>query len=135
VEWGKFVAEFRSGRFSGYRYLKGGWPLTTPGSPRRPSPSQLRGPHLATAKGISFGYTLGQLRSAYGQLRFAGVDKWKAANGVVFVVDAAKEPEPPSSKVVEVKFGTCGAFWQACMGGASVTPPSPTTGHGRRPKG
>ncbi len=25
-EWDEFVAEFRSGIFSGYRYLKGGWP-------------------------------------------------------------------------------------------------------------
>ena len=98
------------GIFSGYRYLKGGWPLTTPGSPRRPSPSALHGPHLATAKGISLGSTLGQLRSAYGDVRFVGVDKWQAANGVVFVVEAAREPEPLSSKVVEIKFGACGDF-------------------------
>lgn len=38
--------------------------MTTPGSPNQPPPSQLRGPHLATAKGISLGSTLGQLRSA-----------------------------------------------------------------------
>jgi hypothetical protein len=110
VEWGELVAEFRLGIFSGYRYLKGGWPLTTPGSPRRPPPSALHGPHLATAKEISLGSTLGQLRSAYGEVRFVGVDKWQAANGVVFFVDAAREPEPPSSKVVEIKFGTCGDF-------------------------
>jgi len=110
VEWGELVAEFRLGTFSGYRYLKGGWPLTTPGSPRRPPASALHGPHLATAKGISLGSTLGQLRSAYGNARFVGVDKWQAANGVVFVVDAPREPEPPSSKVVEIKFGTCGDF-------------------------
>lgn len=109
VEWGELVAEFRSGTFSGYRYLRGGWPLTTPGSPGRPPPS-LHRPHLATAKGASLGTTLGQLRSAYRELRFVGVDKWQAANGVIFVVDAVKEPEPPSSKVVEIKFGACGDF-------------------------
>jgi hypothetical protein len=65
---------------------------------------------LATAEGISLGSTLLQLRSAYGDVRFIGVDRWQAANGVVFVVDAAREPEPPSSEVVEIKFGTCGDF-------------------------
>jgi hypothetical protein len=110
VEWGELVAEFRSGAFSGYRYLKGGWPLTTPGSPRRPPPSQLHGPPLATAKGISLGSTLEQLRSLYGDVHFVGVDKWRAADGVVFVVDAAREPGPPPPRVVEIKFGTCGDF-------------------------
>jgi hypothetical protein len=27
-----------------------------------------------------------------------------------FVVDALRDPEPPSSKVVEIKLGTCGDF-------------------------
>jgi hypothetical protein len=50
------------------------------------------------------------LRSVYGDVRFVGVDKWPVTNGVVFVVDAAREPEPPSSRIVEIKFGTCGDF-------------------------
>jgi hypothetical protein len=110
VEWGELVAEFRLGSFSGYRYMKGGWPLTTPGSPRQPLPSGDAGLALATAKGISLGSTLGQVRLAYGELHFAGVDKWRAANGIIFVVDALRDPEPPSSKVVEIKLGTCGDF-------------------------
>jgi hypothetical protein len=65
---------------------------------------------LATAKGISLGSTLGQVRLAYGELHFAGVDKWRAANGITFVVDALRDPEPTSSKVVEIKLGTCGDF-------------------------
>ena len=65
---------------------------------------------MATAKGISLRSTLAQVRSAYGGLRFTGVDKWRAPNGVVFVVNATREPEPLSSKLVEVKFGTCGDF-------------------------
>ena len=110
VEWGELVAEFRLGSFSGYRYLKGGWPLTTPGSPSGPTSSQSRGPYLATAKGISLGSTLGDVRSAYGKLSFIGVDKWRPAKGIVFVVNAEHEPEPPSSRVTEIKFGTCGDF-------------------------
>ncbi len=39
-----------------------------------------------------------------------GVDKWRPVNGIVFVVNAAHEPEPPSSRVTEIKFGTCGDF-------------------------
>lgn len=110
VEWGQLVAEFRLGTFSGYRYMKGGWPLTTPGPLRRPAPSGQADIPLATAKGISLGSTLGQVRLAYGKLHFVGVDKWRAANGIIFVVDAPREPEPPSSKVVEIKLGTCGDF-------------------------
>ncbi len=110
VEWGELVAEFRLGSFSGYRYLKGGWPLTTAGSPSGPSSSQSHGPYLATAKGISLGSTLGDVRAAYGKLSFIGVDKWRPVNGIVFVVNAEHEPEPPSSRVTEIKFGTCGDF-------------------------
>jgi hypothetical protein len=110
VEWGQLVAEFRLGTFSGYRYMKGGWPLTTPGPLRRPAPSGQADMPLATAKGISLGSTLGQVRLAYGKLHFVGVDRWRAANGIIFVVGAPREPEPPSSKVVEIKLGTCGDF-------------------------
>lgn len=110
VEWGELVTEFRLGRFSGYRYLKGGWPLTTPGSPGRPSPSQLHGPPLATAKGITLGSTLGQFRAAYANARFIGVNRWRVRSGLVFVVEASREPAPTSSKVMEIKFGTCGDF-------------------------
>jgi hypothetical protein len=49
---------------------------------------------------ISLGSTLCQFRSVYGDVRFVGADKWRLANGVVFVVGGAKEPEPQSSKVV-----------------------------------
>jgi hypothetical protein len=35
VAWHDLIAEFRDGRFSGYRYIRGGWPLKTPGSRRR----------------------------------------------------------------------------------------------------
>ena len=78
------------GDLSDYRYMKGEWPLTTPGSPRRPLPSEHAGLVLATAKGFS----LGQLHLAYGELHFAGVDKWRAANGIIFVVIRSESPSP-----------------------------------------
>jgi hypothetical protein len=110
VEWGDLVAEFRLGTFSGFRYLKTGWPLTTPGSPREASPPKTVFPKLATAKGISLGSTLAQLRRAYRPLRSVGTDEWRSANGLTFVDDAKHDPEPPSSRMIEIKVGTCGDF-------------------------
>jgi hypothetical protein len=108
--WGDLAAEFRAGTFSGYRYSAGGYPLTTPGSPHESSPPKTRSPRLATATGISLGSTLAELRAAYRGLRPIGVDNWRAPNGLVFVDDAEHDPEPPSSRLVELKIGTCGGF-------------------------
>jgi hypothetical protein len=109
VEWADLVAEFRSNKFSGYRYIKGGYPLTTPGSPREPPPKTVF-PRLATAKGITLGSTLAQLRAAYRVLRSVGADRWRSANGLVFVDRALHDPAPASSPIIEIKIGTCGDF-------------------------
>src|ERR1700688_1503036 len=91
VVWGDLGVEFRSNLFSGYRYRS----LT---------------PKLATATGISLGNTLAQVRAAYGKLGFVGTDRWRAPTGLVFYDDAMHDPEPPSSRIVEIKIGTCGDF-------------------------
>ncbi len=109
VEWGDLTAEFRSNIFSGYRYMKGGYPITTPGSPHEAHPPKGATPDLATAKGISLGSTLAQVRAAYGRLAFVGTDRWRA-DGLVFYDDAQRDPEPASSRIVEIKTGTCGDF-------------------------
>jgi hypothetical protein len=101
VAWGDLVAEFRAGTFSGFRYVVGGWPLTTPGSPRRASPPVAK---LATSRGISLGDTLARVRGAYGVLRLVGTDRWRSPSGLVFV------DEPRSRHIVEIKTGTCGDF-------------------------
>jgi hypothetical protein len=109
VEWGDFVAEFRLGVFSGYRFVRGGYPLTTAGSPRDASPPAGVSPALATARGITLGSTLAELRALY-RLRRAGANLWRAPNGLLFVDDAKRDPVPPASRIVEIKTGTCGDF-------------------------
>jgi hypothetical protein len=109
VEWGDFVAEFRLGTFSGYRFVRGGYPLTTARSPREASPPAGVSPALATAGGITLGSTIADLRSLY-RLRRAGANLWRASNGLLFVDDAKRDPVPPASQIVEIKIGTCGDF-------------------------
>jgi len=109
VEWHDLVAEFRLGRLSGFRYLAGGWPLTTPGSPRE-TPSRAVSPRLATARGISLGDTVARLRGAYGVLHLVGTDRWRSDGGLVFVDGAARPARPLSRRIIEIKLGTCGDF-------------------------
>ena len=109
VVWGDLVTEFRLGRFSGYRYVRAGYEIVIPHGPSAPAP---RGPTagLATAKGITIGSTLAQVRAAYRPLTSVGTDRWKAANGIVFVDGAKRDPVPPSSRIIEIKSSTCGDY-------------------------
>lgn len=109
VEWGDFVAEFRAKVFTGYRYIKGGYPVPNARAGRNPSQS-IPFPHLATAKGITLGSTLATLRQRYGTLQLIGADDWRADNGLIFVDNARRDPVPPSSRIIEVKINTCGAY-------------------------
>lgn len=109
VAWGDLIAEFRLNRFSGYRYVAAGYRLPIPGGPRAPAP---HGPtaDLSTATGITLDSTLGQVRAADRSLASIGTDKWKAKSGIVFVDAAARDPEPPSSRIIEIKTSTCGDY-------------------------
>ena len=108
VAWGELYAEFRLGEFSGYRYLRDGWPPKT--YAHRPPPPKVVSPRIATAKGITLGSTLAQVRAAYRPLQRAGADWWRSPNHLVFVDDAERDPIPPTSRIIEIKTGTCGAF-------------------------
>jgi hypothetical protein len=110
VEWGDLVTEFRSGRFSGFRLIKGGYPLRTAGSPREQSPSKSVSPKLAVSAGVSLGSTVAELRAAYRPLQRIGADMWRSTDGLIFVDDAKRDPVPPTSRVIEIKIGTCGGF-------------------------
>ncbi len=107
--WGDFAAEFRSNRFSGCRYVEGGFPIATPGSPHARPPTATS-PRLSTARGITLGSTLAQVRAAHVRLRRIGADTWRTASGLVFVDNATGDPVPPTARIVEIKIGTCGAF-------------------------
>jgi hypothetical protein len=104
--WGHLYVEFRDGRFSGYRYVENGWPPNRYGT--KPRPSSL--PRLATSNGITLGSTLSQLRRAYGRLDLVGTDRWMVGRGLIFYDDSKTEPPARSSRIIEIKIGTCGDF-------------------------
>ena len=109
VEWGDLAAEFRSNMFSGYRYIVGGYPLTTAGSPHEAATPKVLSPDLATSKGISLGNTIAQARAAYGTLRLTGAESWETPNGLELVDDANIGKVPPT-RIYEIKIGACGGF-------------------------
>ena len=102
VAWHDLIVQFRHGRFTGYRY----W-VNSSGSPP-PSASDVS-PRLRTARGISLGSTFAQVESRY-RLTQTGTDFWKATNDIVFALDSATFPSPPTSPVYEIKtYGVCPA--------------------------
>lgn len=102
---GDLAVEFDLNRFSGYRYVRGGLRLTTDGR----TPKTVF-PKLATATGILLGSTLAALHTAYKRLRNVAADRWTAPGGVMFVDNAERLPAPPSSRIIEIKLGTCGDY-------------------------
>jgi hypothetical protein len=107
VAWGHLYAEFRDGRFSGFRYMTARW---LPQRVEKSTPSTAVRPKLTAAKGVTLGSTLGQLRARYGRLDLIGTDRWKTPDGLVFYDSAKRAPPSASSRVVEIKFGTCADF-------------------------
>lgn len=109
VVWGDLLAEFGYGKFTGYRYVTAGYAIEIPGKHSAPAAHGSTA-DLTTASGITTGSTLAQVRDAYKELAFIGTDRWKARNGIVFVDNALRDPEPPSSRIIEIKNSTCGDY-------------------------
>lgn len=102
VEWGHLYVEFRRGRLTGFRYLRGGW------EGRAVKPGRVL-PTLVTSKGVSLASTLAQVRDGYRTLKVVGTDRWQSRDGLVFYVSyLVTQPPPPESRITEIKYGTCG---------------------------
>ena len=94
VAWHDLIAQFKDGRFSGYRY----W-VEQPGRPISPK--------LTTGKGVTIGTTFGQLRQAY-RLTQSGTFFWSAA-GMTFGLAGDTYPSPAGAPVYEVTVTACPA--------------------------
>lgn len=105
VAWHDLIAQFRNGRFSGYRYLAGG-PAGV--SPTITTLRSATVPKLATATGITLGDTFAEVRRAYPVLRQSGSDFWRTASGIVFAFDAPTDPVA-TSLIYEIKNDACPA--------------------------
>lgn len=106
VAWGHLYVEFRSGRFSGFRYIVRGWPPTQAGT----KPLRSDRPSLTTPHGVTLGSTLHELHVAYRRLGHIGSDRWRSPDGLIFYDSANRDPEPATSRIIEIKIGTCGDF-------------------------
>lgn len=110
VEWNELAAEFWSGRFTGYRYVKGGLDQARRSRPDRLWMASSPSPYLSTPGGITLGSTLAQVRAAEGQLRMVGTYRWQAANGMIFGGSWSAPSGGPSSPIIEVKVHACGDY-------------------------
>jgi hypothetical protein len=106
VAWQHLYAELRNGRLVGFRYIADGWPSSGVGKGVIPSDQ----PPLVTTRGIRLGSTLGQARAAYGRLTPVGTNRWQTPDGLVLYDNAHHYPDPPSSRITEIRYGTCGDF-------------------------
>jgi hypothetical protein len=106
VPWQHLYAEFRRGRLAGFRYAEDGWPASRYGE-RQVTSDQ---PPLVTSRKITLGSTLGQARAAYGHLKPIGTNRWQTPDGLVLYDNTTNYPDPPSSRIIEIKLSTCGDF-------------------------
>jgi len=105
VAWHDLIAQFRDGRFAGYRYVAGGSAGVSPTSTTLRSATR---PKLATASGITLGDTFAEVRRAYPVLHQSGSNFWRTASGIVFAFDPATG-HVTTSPIYEIKNDVCPA--------------------------
>lgn len=106
IDWLRLYVELRNGRLTGFRYIEDGWPTTSDAKhTSRTDPWR-----LVTTRGITLGSTLAQARAAYGHLRPVGTNRWQTPDGLILYDNAHRYPDPASSRITEIKYGTCGDF-------------------------
>lgn len=106
IDWLRLYVELRHGRLTGFRYIANGWPPTSDGKHLEAADPW----RLVTTRGITLGSTLAQARAAYGHLRPVGTNRWQTPDGLILYDNARRYPDPPSSRITEIKYGTCGDF-------------------------
>lgn len=106
IDWLRLYVELTHGRLTGFRYIANGWPPASDGK----HPSATDPWRLVTSRGITLGSTLSQASAAYGHLTPVGTNRWQTPDGLVLYDDAHHYPDPPGSRITEIKYGTCGDF-------------------------
>jgi hypothetical protein len=106
IDWLRLYVELRHGRLTGFRYVEDGWPPTSDGT----QVSATDPWRLVTTRGITLGSTLAQARAAYGQLKPVGTNRWQTPDGLILYDNARRYSDPASSRITEIKYGTCGDF-------------------------
>jgi hypothetical protein len=101
--WHDLIAQFKNGRFAGYRYLAGGVAGITPTTKTLRTATV---PKLATPAGITLEDTFAEVRHAYPTLRQSGTDFWRTPSGIVFGFDASGKAVA-ASPIYEIKNNVC----------------------------
>lgn len=105
IAWHDLIAQFRDGRFAGYRYLAGG---LTGISPTIATLRAAKVPKLDTATGITLGDSFAEVKRAYPVLKQSGSFFWRTASGIVFAFDAPGNVAA-ASQIYEIKNNVCPA--------------------------
>jgi len=94
--WHDLIVQFNEGRFTGYRYVAGGFDGVSPSRETLHAPVV---PMIATAKRITLGSTMAEVKRAYRSLDRSGTDFWRTPSGIVFAFYSGKPNPSPLSPV------------------------------------
>ncbi len=104
--WHDLIVQFNDGRFTGYRYVAGGSKGVSPSLATLHDPVV---PTITTAKRITLGRTMAEVKRAYRSLHRSGTDFWRTPGGIVFAFYSAEANPSSMSPVYEVKDNVCPA--------------------------